>query len=98
MPQNDVQEQTRLVIAKIERIFEIMVDVLAGGGDALTVPYRSRNTPQQPLSTLQFPGRTVSEATKFSQFIFVKRPEPGTDFDHLLSHRSQDGAHNGAVP
>lgn len=69
VPQNDAQEQNRLVIARIEHIFEAMVEVLTQGGDALSVPYRSRNTPQQPLGTLEFPGRTVNEATKFSQSI-----------------------------
>lgn len=67
VPQNDAYEQTRLVISNIELIFESMVDVLAGGGDALSIPYRSRDTPQQPLGSLKFPGRTVNEATKFSK-------------------------------
>lgn len=65
--QNDTHGQTLLVISKIELIFETMVDILADGGEALSIPYRGRDSPQQPLASLRFPGKTVNEATKFSK-------------------------------
>lgn len=67
VPQNVAQNHSRLVIAKIEAIFASMVDVLAEGGGALSIPYRRRNSPQRPLGMLKFPGRNVAEATRFSQ-------------------------------
>lgn len=66
VPRNAAQAGASLAIAKIEAIFESMVDVLTGGNDTLSIPYRNRNTPQRPLGTLKFPGRNMTEATKFS--------------------------------
>ncbi|CAN8096251.1 unnamed protein product [Discula destructiva] len=60
------------VVAKIEAIFESMIDVLAVGGDALVIPYRrSRDPPERPLGSLMFPGRNVHEATKFTQMMRI---------------------------
>lgn len=45
-----------------------MVDALTDGGDSLTIPYRrSTNPPDRPLGSLNFPGKTVAESTKFSK-------------------------------
>lgn len=58
--------QTDLVVSKIEEIFAAMVDVLAEEGDALVIPYRRRTSQREGV--LRFPGSTVQEAIKFSQF------------------------------
>lgn len=67
---DDASDRTHrdLVISKIEEIFAGMVDVLAEGGDALVIPYR-RRTSQRAEGVLRFPGSTVQEAIKFSQFV-----------------------------
>lgn len=67
VPRNGAQSHSHLVIAQIEAIFASMVDGLVEPGDVLSIPYRRRNSPQRPLGTLKFPGRSVAEATKFSQ-------------------------------
>lgn len=73
VPQDGAADHSHLVIVKIEAIFASMVDVLAQAGDALSIPYRRRNSPQRPLGTLNFPGRSVAEATKFSQLTYHGR-------------------------
>lgn len=72
VPHKETQnQQVGLVIAKIEDIFESMVDVLTHNGNALCIPYRSRTAPpDQPARMLRFPGTTVQEATKFSKHYF----------------------------
>lgn len=70
VPRSGAENHSHLVITKIEAIFASMVDVLAEPGDALSIPYRRRNSPQRPLCTLKFPGRSVAEATKFSQLTY----------------------------
>lgn len=70
VPRREAQNHSHLVIAKIEAIFASMVDVLAEPEDALSIRYRRRNLPQRPLGTLRFPGRSVAEATKFSQLTY----------------------------
>lgn len=67
VPRIGAPDHSHLVIVKIEAIFASMVDVLAEAGNALSIPYRRRNSPQRLLGTLNFPGRNVAEATKFSQ-------------------------------
>ncbi|KAK7740899.1 endodeoxyribonuclease [Cytospora paraplurivora] len=70
VPQNAFQNNlTGLVISKIEDIFTSMIDTLADGSGSLSIPYCSRNSPQQPLGALRFPGNSVQEATKFSQLV-----------------------------
>lgn len=62
------QARALAVVAKIEAIFEAMVDVLTDGGDSLTMPYRrSRDPPERPLGSLKFPGRNLNESAKFSK-------------------------------
>lgn len=68
--QNAAQDHAHLVTAKIEAVFEAMVDTLTQGGGALSIPYRNRNSPQRPIGSLNFPGRNVTEATKFSERAF----------------------------
>ncbi|KAI3392711.1 hypothetical protein diail_5268 [Diaporthe ilicicola] len=63
-------DQTGLVISKIEDVFEFMVDVLADGGDALIIPYRSRRASRRE-GVLRFPGRSVQEATRFARMIRI---------------------------
>lgn len=73
--QNNGGDQARTVTSKIDAIFESMVRVLTQpdeedgevGERILSIPYRSRNAPRQPLRALTFPGKSVMEATKFSQ-------------------------------
>ncbi|KUI70123.1 Meiotic recombination protein rec12 [Cytospora mali] len=48
-----------------------MVDILAGGGDSLSIPYRSRSTPQRAQGALRFPGANVQEATKFTRMMRI---------------------------
>lgn len=80
--------QAQVVIAKIEAIMEAMVDVLSAGGDALTIPYRnSRDSPDRPLGSLSFPGRTLNEATKFSELAqcpSIPITHPASRSIHLL--------------
>lgn len=59
--------QKYLIISKIDGIFERMVDVLAEGGEELVIPYRRGRS--QEKGVLRFPGSTVNEAIKFSEFI-----------------------------
>lgn len=58
--------QRNLIVSKIEEIFGRMIDVLAEGGDALVIPYRRRSQGEEGV--LRFPGSTVNESIKFSQF------------------------------
>lgn len=67
VPRNDgVENQTGLVISKIEEILETMVDVLAEGGTSLTIPIRSRTSSHQVNRVLSWPGKSLQEATRFS--------------------------------
>lgn len=60
------------VVAKIEAVFEAMVDVLGEGGGHITIPYRnSRHAPERPIGSLRFPGRTMSEDRKFCQMMQI---------------------------
>lgn len=66
VPQNASHNNlTGLVISKIEDTLTSMVEILAGGGDSLSMPYRSRTSPRQAHGVLRFPGSSVQEATKF---------------------------------
>lgn len=68
----NAHDRTRAMVAKIEAIFESMVDVLTEGGENLTIPYRcSSHPPQRPLGSLNFPGKNLNEATKFSELAQV---------------------------
>lgn len=67
VPQIADRNHSSLIVAKIEAIFASMVDVLVEGGDALSIPYRRRNLPQRTIGSVKFPGRSVTEAAKFSQ-------------------------------
>ncbi|KUI54729.1 Meiotic recombination protein SPO11 [Cytospora mali] len=72
VPQNAIQDnQTGLVISKIENSFAAMVDILAGGGDFLSIPYRSRSASQRAQGALRFPGSNVQEATKFTRMMRI---------------------------
>lgn len=79
IPQSNTCDQARLVISKIDEIFESMIKVLTQydgedgeiGERMLTIPYRNRNALQQPLRALTFPGKSVNEATKFSKLRYV---------------------------
>ncbi|ROW01847.1 hypothetical protein VMCG_05505 [Cytospora schulzeri] len=72
VPQNESQEtRTGLVISSIEETFASMVDNLAGGGDSMSIPYRSRSSPQRTQGVLRFPGSSVQEATKFTRMMRI---------------------------
>lgn len=69
VPQNaSHSNRTDLVISKIEDIKASMVETLYGDGDSLSIPYRSRKSPRRPEGALRFPGNSLQEAEKFSQW------------------------------
>ncbi|ROV92493.1 hypothetical protein VSDG_06714 [Cytospora chrysosperma] len=72
VPQNASHNNlTGLVISKIEDTLTSMVEILAGGGDSLSMPYRSRTSPRQAHGVLRFPGSSVQEATKFARMMRI---------------------------
>lgn len=66
----DSNIQSGAVIAKIEDIFESMVDCLLGGRNELVISLKSRRTTKDSVTSdsrkISFPGKTQSEAWKFS--------------------------------
>ncbi|ROW09310.1 hypothetical protein VPNG_05798 [Cytospora leucostoma] len=90
VPQNASQNNlTGLVISKIEDIFTSMIDTLADGSGSLSIPYRSRNSPRQPLGALRFPGNSVQEATKFTRMIrIMELAREALVSGHLITKRN----------
>ncbi|KAF3771393.1 DNA topoisomerase IV, alpha subunit [Cryphonectria parasitica EP155] len=71
VPHTESASTASLILSKIDGIFEDMVHCLAHSGDSMSIPYKSRTAPQQPCGALNFPGRTVNEAIKFSQMVRI---------------------------
>lgn len=73
LPQRpDQANHAGAVIAKIEAIFESMLEALSSNADQLSVPYRSRTAERRSavrrVGVITFPGRTLQEARKFGRF------------------------------
>ncbi|PSR80113.1 Spo11/DNA topoisomerase VI subunit A [Coniella lustricola] len=61
----------RSALREIEAILQGLTDNLIRGYDTICIPYRSRTASQQPLGQLNFPGRSVNEATKFTRMVRI---------------------------
>jgi hypothetical protein len=71
LPQKTIQaNHAGVVIAKIEAVFESMLEALSSNANQLSIPYRSRTTNRHSAArrdVITFPGRTKQEARKFGR-------------------------------